>query len=85
MIDTFESSGTWVAPPSGVVSATAGALSPEPQGLGVVAALRGAGRVISVKSAPLLSVSVQPPRLRAAELVLSSVGAAAPSKKFALP
>ena len=32
VIETFESSGTWVAPPFGSVSATAGALSPVPHG-----------------------------------------------------
>ena len=49
----------------------------------VVAELRGAGAP-AAKSAPLLSVSVQPPFARKPAEVLERVGAAlAPSKKFA--
>ena len=47
---------------------------------------RGPGGVSTEKSALLLSVSVQPAALRAADDVFDRVGAApAPSKKLALP
>ena len=49
-------------------------------------ALRGAGVAAGPKSAPLSSVSVQPPSSRKSASVLPNVGAAlAPSKKFAPP
>ena len=58
-------------------------LVPTGQGAAVVDVLRGAGEP-AAKSAPLLSVSVQPPFARKPADVLESVGAAlAPSKKFA--
>jgi hypothetical protein len=43
------------------------------------------GGVPAVKSAALLSVSVHPFAARSAAVVFESVGAAAPSKKFAPP
>src|SRR5689334_2977338 len=65
----------------------------EPEALGDVgtALLHGCGAELvflgvpaaAVKSAELLSVSVQPLALRTAIVVLDSVGAAVPSKKFA--
>ena len=48
------------------------------------ALLRGAG-VAEAKSEALLSVSVQPPDARTTACAASIEGAAAPSKKFALP
>ena len=57
-------------------------LIPVGQGLAAVAVLRGVGAP-AVKSVELLSVSVQPPAALKAAVVFESVGAAAPSKKFA--
>ncbi len=77
--------------PSGVVSgppqvATTGwSTGPVGQGLSGVAVLRGFGAV-AVKSAVLLSVSVQPPAPRTTEVVLLGAGVGpAPSKKLAPP
>ena len=56
-----------------------------PQGFACDAVLRGVGAP-AAKSAPLLSVSTQPPLLRRPAVVFESVGAAAaPSKKLASP
>ena len=72
---------TPVAPASGEVAVTAGALSPVQKWSGDVV-LRGAGASAS-KSVELLSLSVQPAFFRKAAVAFESVGAAAPSKKFA--
>src|SRR5207302_9271470 len=69
---------------------TVGDANPRPDGgvetlhaTGGDVVLRGAGEE-AVKSATLLSVSVQPPSARKAAVVLESAGAGvAPSKKFA--
>jgi hypothetical protein len=54
-----ELTGTLLAPLAGVVLVTLGAVSPPPHGARVVAVFRGAGAPLA-KSAPLLSLSVQP-------------------------
>ena len=72
---------TSVAPSAGVVLLTVGAASVT-HGLRGDAVLRGFG-AMAVKSAPLLSVSVQPLPLRSTAVVLLLAGAALPSKKFA--
>ena len=79
--ETLPSSTTPLAPADGVVALTAGAWSLQLPGGD--AELRGVGAA-AVKSAPLLSVSTQPPPIRNAAVALLSVGAgAAPSKKLA--
>src|SRR5262245_42679396 len=66
--------------------ATTGALPGPPlHGLSGEAVLRGAGAVSVVKSALLLSVSVQPPLRRLADVVGVSTAVGAFSKKFAPP
>jgi hypothetical protein len=76
--------GKSVAPSMGNVSRTAGAASPPAHGLGGEAVLRGAGSP-AVKSAALLSESVQPFSSRRPAVVFDSLGADDPSKKFAVP
>jgi hypothetical protein len=77
---TSTDEGVAVPTPDGLVG-----VGPPPQALNAEAVFRGIG-VLAVKSAELLSVSVQPLELRVADVVPDSVGAAAgPSKKFALP
>jgi hypothetical protein len=80
------SPATSLAPFAGLVLDTEGALSATTsQKCRKDNEFRGAG-VAALKSAPLLSVSVQPPFARNAAVVFESVGAAAgPSKKLALP
>ena len=72
---------TLVAPAAGAVLLTLGAASPPPHGAKGVAVFRGAG-VPLAKSAPLLSLSVQPCAARMSAVVLLSVGAGAPSKQL---
>src|SRR5437867_7310290 len=74
---------TPTAPSSGDVAVTAGALSPVQKWNGD-ALLRGVEARAS-KSAELSSVSVQPSFLRTRAVVFDGAGAAAPSKKFAVP
>ena len=83
VIVTLLSSATPDALSAGVVEAMNGAASPS-QKTGVVAEFLGAGAA-AAKSAPLLSVSWHPPSARKAAVVFERVGAAAVSKKFALP
>jgi hypothetical protein len=59
--------------------ATIGGAVGAPHTLRALARLRGAGAPV-LKSAPLLSVSVQPPAARRAAVVLLRVGATVPSK-----
>ena len=78
-----------VPAPGGAISVdgqvTTGGLSTGVQGSSGDAVFRGVGAA-AVKSAALLSVSVQPPPARNAAVVALRVGAAPdPSKKFALP
>src|SRR6266545_678215 len=71
-----------VAPFDGVVLETDGAFSTSQKRRGLME-FRGAGAA-ATKSAPLLSVSVQPSAARKAAVAVESVGAgAAPSKKRA--
>src|ERR671937_302530 len=82
VMEMFALTATSVAPFAGEVLATAGAVS-LPQIWVGVRVVRGAGAP-ATKSAPLLSVSWQPPLLRKSAVVFEIVGAAeAPSKKFA--
>ncbi len=83
---TFAFVATPVAPPVGVVDVTIGPTSGGgvPHGAAVVAEFRGAGAP-AVKSAAFESVSVQPWSARSAAVAAESVGAAAVSKKFAVP
>src|SRR5574338_1412376 len=77
---TSTDEGVAVPTPDGLVG-----VGPPPQALNAEAVFRGVG-VLAVKSAELMSVSVQPLEMRVADVVPDSVGAAAgPSKKFALP
>src|SRR5687768_17289061 len=77
-------SATAPVPSAGVVDETAGGRSASQLRAGV-RLLRGVGPA-AAKSAPLLSVSVQPPLARNAAVELDNAGAAeAPSKKFAAP
>jgi hypothetical protein len=76
---TFASTATFVAPSAGELPVTLGGSSLG-QKLSGVSALRGDGGPLT-KSAPLLSVSVQPPLRRNAEVVLLSAGAGAPPSK----
>ena len=79
---TFASTATPAAPLAGETAATLGAAS-DPQMKTGVSSVRGAGEP-AMKSAALLSVSVQPDPARNAAVVLLNVGAGpAPSKKFA--
>src|SRR5204863_5818853 len=86
VIVTFVLNPTSLAPASGEVAVTAGALSPV-QKCSVVAVFRGAGAGAGLSKSPaLLSVSVQPSFFRTPAVVFERVGAAAlPSKKVALP
>jgi hypothetical protein len=82
VIETFAPGTTPAAPLAGEVDVTDGARSAG-QVWKAETVLRGAGAT-AVKSAPLLSVSMQPAPLRCADVVFESVGAAdVPSKKFA--
>src|SRR6266536_2539594 len=82
VIVTFAFAAMPVAPPAGERETMLGGWSPRQKWSGEIA-FRGAGGP-AVKSAPLLSVSVQPESLRRAAVVFESVEAAeAPSKKFA--
>ena len=76
---------TKIFPKSVIVPVTVNEGDMAPQAKIAVALLRGAGAA-TVKSAPLLSVSVQPllPR-KPASTVLSAGQAAAPSKQVAVP
>src|SRR5512140_2366600 len=80
-----EVTGTAVAPVTGEVLVTAGAVSPPAHGASGVAELRGAG-VPAEKSARFESVSVQPLAARSAAVVFARVGAVSPpSAQFAPP
>src|SRR5258706_504722 len=76
----LESSATPLAPAIGLVAVMLGATSAV-QMLKADAVLRGAG-VPAAKSAPLLSVSAQPPLFRRSAVVFVRAGAAAPSSKL---
>src|ERR1043165_7854404 len=79
--EMFDVTETPFAPFAGVVEMTVGAWS-APQMFSGDSELRGFG-ASAMKSAELLFVSVQPPPRRRAAVVFESVGAGAPSKKFA--
>src|ERR1041384_3956254 len=79
--ETFDVTETPLAPFAGGGELTVGAWS-APQMFSGDSELRGLG-ASAVKSAELLFVSVQPPPRRSAAVVFESVGAGAPSKKFA--
>src|SRR3989440_2415626 len=82
VIVMFELTSTLLPPLAGVVELTEGATSARQLKMGE-ARLRGLGTAAK-KSAPLLSVSVQPLLFRKPAVVFESVGAAlVPSKKFA--
>src|SRR5437773_4107556 len=76
----LESSETPLAPAMGLVAVMLGATSAV-QMLKADDVFRGTG-VPAVKSAPLLSVSMQPPLPRRSAVVFVSVGAAEPSSKL---
>ena len=82
LMTMVELTGTLVAPLTGVVLLTLGAVSPPPHGATVIAVFRGAGAPAK-KSPLLLSVSVQPAPARDADVVLLRVAVGpAPSKQF---
>jgi len=81
LVQCAVAASTSVAPASGEVAVTAGALSPV-QKWKAEEVLRGVGAPVS-KSATLLSVSVQPAFLRIAAVVLLSVGVAVVSAQLA--
>src|SRR5919199_6363067 len=81
VIETFALVATSVAPFAGVVLATDGATSPWQSNVGNDR-FRGFGAP-AVKSAALLSVSVQPLPFRSAAVVFVSAGVGEPSNMFA--